>query len=221
MNLITVPRSIAKFQYATIRFPLNLVERNVFAHYLPEDAPVRLSFERALGSLDSVAGRILGDPSIGRRGEALSHRADFLEKATTLETKAEARRSEAEQKLRAEEEAAHRAKQEAERQRTEEVAAARRDEQQAKDEARQKAQARAKANKAQADREATQRVQAAENAKQAEHRRIAAQEKRTTVAPKQALADANKKQDAAQQQRDQADRLAKRAAAERKQRQNS
>jgi hypothetical protein len=121
MNLITVPRTIAKLEYAAMRLPLNLIERRVFAHYLPEDAPIRLSFERALGSLDSVAGRLLGDPSIARRGEALAHRADFLEKADTLETHAEMRRSEADHELRGEDEKALRSKRQAQRQQAEEI----------------------------------------------------------------------------------------------------
>ena len=66
-----VPRSIARLQYAAARLPFTLLGEQVVARYWDQDAPVRVGFERWLGSLDLVAGRFLGDDEISRRGLAL------------------------------------------------------------------------------------------------------------------------------------------------------
>jgi hypothetical protein len=66
-----VPRSIAKLQYAAARLPFTLLDEYVIARYWGQDAPVRMGFERCLGSLDLLAGRLLADDEISRRGETL------------------------------------------------------------------------------------------------------------------------------------------------------
>ena len=66
-----VPRSIVKLQYATARLPFTLLDEYVIARHWGQDAPVRMGFERWLGSLDLLAGRLLADGEISRRGEAL------------------------------------------------------------------------------------------------------------------------------------------------------
>jgi uncharacterized protein (DUF2267 family) len=69
-----VPRSIARLQYAAARLPFTLLDEWVVARYWDQDALVRTGFERWLGSLDVVAGRLLGDDAISRRGLALMRR---------------------------------------------------------------------------------------------------------------------------------------------------
>ena len=66
-----VPRSIARLQYAAARLPFTLLDERVVARYWDQDALVRVGFERWLGSPDLVAGRLLGDDEISRRGLAL------------------------------------------------------------------------------------------------------------------------------------------------------
>jgi uncharacterized protein (DUF2267 family) len=68
---LTVPRSIARLPYAAARLPFTLLDQGVVARYWEQDALVRVGFERCLGSLDLVAGRLLGDDEISRRGLAL------------------------------------------------------------------------------------------------------------------------------------------------------
>jgi hypothetical protein len=70
-----VPRRIAKLQYAAARLPFTLFDQRVVARYWDRDAPVRVGFERWLGSLDLLAGQLLGDDEISRRGQALIGRA--------------------------------------------------------------------------------------------------------------------------------------------------
>jgi hypothetical protein len=64
-------RNVAKEQYANVRKSLEAFEDRVVARYWDEDAPVRTSFARLLGSLDRLAGWLLDDREISRRGQVL------------------------------------------------------------------------------------------------------------------------------------------------------
>jgi hypothetical protein len=66
-----MPRGIAKLQYAAVRLPFTLLDERLIARYWDQDAIVRVGFERWLGSLDLLAGRLLGNDEISRRGLAL------------------------------------------------------------------------------------------------------------------------------------------------------
>lgn len=66
-----VPRSIAKLQYAAARLPFTLLDEFVVARFWGQNTPVRVGFERWLGSLDLLVGRLLADDEISLRGLAL------------------------------------------------------------------------------------------------------------------------------------------------------
>lgn len=66
-----VLRNLARLQYAAARLPLTVLDERVVARYWGQHAPVRVGFERWLGSLDVLAGRLLVDEEISRRGLAL------------------------------------------------------------------------------------------------------------------------------------------------------
>lgn len=66
-----VPRNLARLPYAAARLPLTVLDERVVARYWGQHAPVRVGFERWLGSLDVLAGRLLADEDISRRGLAL------------------------------------------------------------------------------------------------------------------------------------------------------
>jgi len=68
---LAVPRTIARLQYTAARLPFTLLDEGFIARYWDQEAPVRMGFERWLGSLDLVAGRLLGDDEIARQGLAL------------------------------------------------------------------------------------------------------------------------------------------------------
>ena len=68
---LAVPRNIVRLQYAAARLPFTLLNERVVARYWDQDAPVRVGFERWLGSLDLIAGRLLDDDEISRQGLAL------------------------------------------------------------------------------------------------------------------------------------------------------
>ena len=221
MTLITVPRRMAKLEYSAVRLPFTLLEEHVVARYCDDEARLRLRFERLLGSLDGVAGWLLADRDISRRGQALRRRAEFLAKADELDTKAQGRRAQAEQELQAGQAAARQTRQQAHAEMDGTIAAAYQREQEDKQQVRRLADARAQAKTAQAEQAAEKRAAKAEDAKQARQRRISAREDRVTAAPKQQLSDAAAKRSAAKDRRQEADRLGQLARREREARRTS
>jgi hypothetical protein len=219
MGILTVPRRVAKIEYSAVRLPLSLLERHVVARYIDEEAPVRLGFERLVGSLDGVAGWLLTDEAIARRGQALRRRTAFLAKAGQLDAEAQARRARAEKDLHAEQEATRQAREQARREADEKAAAALHQEQEETQHARRQAGARAWAETAQARLAADERAATADKAEQAAQRRISAHEERATAAPTQQLSDAVGKHASAEQLRGDANRLEQLAQSERNSRQ--
>ena len=74
MDPATTLRKLGKLQYAVARLPLSLLDNCVVRHW-HEDAVTRVGFERYLGSLDLLAGRLLADDAIRQRGRLLWHSA--------------------------------------------------------------------------------------------------------------------------------------------------
>ena len=81
MDLTTVPRILAKLEYSAVRLPIACLDEFVLAHYWDEDAPPRSDVRHFLGSLDEVAGWLLADGEIARRGETLLRRTRAPEPA--------------------------------------------------------------------------------------------------------------------------------------------
>jgi len=67
MDPVTTLRKLGKLQYAAARLPLSLLD-NCVARYWHEDAAARVGFERFLGTLDLLVGRLLADDAIRQRG---------------------------------------------------------------------------------------------------------------------------------------------------------
>jgi Carbohydrate-binding module 48 (Isoamylase N-terminal domain) len=74
MDPATTLRKLGKLQYAVARLPLSLLDASVVRHW-HEDAAARVGFERYLGTLDLLAGRLLADAAIRQRGWLLWHSA--------------------------------------------------------------------------------------------------------------------------------------------------
>ena len=74
MDLTTVPRILAKLEYSAVRLPIACLDECLLALYWDEDAPPRSDVRYFLGSLDEVAGWLLADDEIARRGETLLRR---------------------------------------------------------------------------------------------------------------------------------------------------
>ncbi len=85
-------RTIFALPYQIARTPLTLVDSQI-ARRLPKDSKPRLVFDRVLGSYDKLAGRVLADESIARRGNDRIERSDKRATAVALEREAEERRA--------------------------------------------------------------------------------------------------------------------------------
>jgi hypothetical protein len=221
MKLSTLPREAAKLQYVVVRAPLTLVERQIMVRYVADDASLRLRFERLLASVDSVAGKWLGDDGLSRRGAALAHRSAMLETAAELEAKAAQRKAHADQQLEASTDKAATERREAQERHAANIAAAARREKTATARARRQANSRAEAEKQEIAQRAQAKIEGAEQFKAAQRHRIAKRQREATLAPKQQLSDANGKKRDAATKRTEAKRLSALAGKERQQRQTS
>ncbi len=215
MGLTTIPRRVGKLEYSAARLPFTVVEQRVVGRYLDEQALVRIRFERLLGSLDGLAGWLLADDDISRRGRALRRRTEFLATANDLDKNAKARQAQAEWKLRSEQDNARQAREKVQRGFNEEIAAAYEAEQEQKRQAGREADEGADAETAQARRAAQIRAAEAEDAKRAEHERISAEEEEVTTAAEEQLSDAADRHRLVKYRREEADHLGQLAAGER------
>lgn len=214
MDVLTYPKKAVALEYRALSLPARLVETQVVTRLLEQDSVVRLSYERALGSLDETVGRLLGDADLERRGTALRRRTEVLERAVTLEQEAAQKAAEAQESLQQGSQAAR------ERRAAASKKAARRTtqalEQEKADKARiaEETDAREQAEKSRIEAQEKARAKAADDARRAEKARIAAAEKAVTAAPAAQLEDALEEQATSDAQRDKADTLAALAAKE-------
>lgn len=214
MNVLTIPRTAVALEYKALRYPAQLLETKVVAALLPEESSVRLAFERLLGTLDSTAGSLLADQGLKDRGRVLTRRADVVEKAASLEAKAQQRKEQADAQLRAETEQAQAKKAQAEQERKRKAEQLEAGKRAAKAAVEQTAQARKKAEK-EAIGSAVDATLAAERDRADEQKaRIDGQAQARTAAPKAELKTAVENTQAAQQHKADADRLAELADAE-------
>jgi hypothetical protein len=80
MDSANEPRNVAKEQYATMRQSLVALEERVAGRYWEKDTPIRMSFERLLGSMDRLAGWLFAD-NASRPAKVLPLRPESLESA--------------------------------------------------------------------------------------------------------------------------------------------
>ncbi len=85
--LITLPYELA-------RLPLVIVD-NRLSNRLPETSGPRVALDRAIGSADKLAGTLLGNRDIAKRGADRIERSDKLLSAARLEQEAATRREQA------------------------------------------------------------------------------------------------------------------------------
>jgi hypothetical protein len=80
--------------YELARLPVVVVDNNLSAR-LPETSRPRLLLDRSIGTADKVAGALLRNPEIARRGADRVERSGRLLDAARLQDEAEARREQA------------------------------------------------------------------------------------------------------------------------------
>jgi len=78
MNLFAMSRSMARLEYTAVRLPLTLLDERIVSRYWHDQGLSRLGFQRFLGSIDELAGWLLADDDISRRGQALTRRTWHL-----------------------------------------------------------------------------------------------------------------------------------------------
>jgi len=218
MSIVTIPRTILRFQYQFIRYPLQLIEERVVAR-MDAEAPARLVYERSLGVLDATVGNALGDARLKRSGASLAKRSDELARAARLEAAAKEEMRVADANLKASREDVVDEVQDARAERAQAVDDATTSAEKRKQAATQAAQKRAGDTKKEADDIAARLKKQAEAAKRADEQRIASAEKRVTAAADATLDDAKEKRDAAKAKRADADRLEQLADVEKEKRQ--
>ena len=91
MNFFAVWRSMAKLEYTAVRLPFTVLDERVVARYWHDQGLLRLGFQRFLGSVDELAGRLLADDDICGRGQALTRRTWHLAVADEPGTGVQAR----------------------------------------------------------------------------------------------------------------------------------
>jgi hypothetical protein len=218
MSIVTIPRTILRFQYQLVRVPLQLIEDRVVAK-MDAEAPARLVYERSLGVLDATIGNALGDPRLKRRGASLAKRSDELARASRLEADANEKVTQADAELKASRQEVVEDVQDARVAKEQAVDDARTAAEERKRAATEAAQKRAGATKKEADEAAARLKRSAETAKRNDEQRIESVEKRVTAAADTKLEDARAKRDAAQGKRADADRVEQLADVEKQKRQ--
>lgn len=218
MAITDLPFALLRIQYRIARTPLQLLEHSLIAR-MNTEAPARLLFQRAFGSLDATAGNLLRDGNLEESGIARIAQAAALGEAMRLDEEAEQKQQQASDELQQKREQAASAPQQARQEATERVKNARETADQRKAEAAQNAAQRTAQAKQRIDESANQKVQAAEKAKQsAQNRSKAAQNAEEAVAEAQ-LDDAADKRKAATGARAHAERLDDFSDAEKQKRQ--
>jgi hypothetical protein len=204
---MSVTRTLLAAEYAAMRLPLTLLESRVVTKYLPEESRFRLGFEKSLGSLDSIVGKVVGSADLTRRGAQLHHKAELRGTAVALEERAEAREATADAELRKAKAAAERKRTEAQERTQADVADLRRRQQEEKQAAAQQAQQKTEAAGAATVREAEKQVAQVDRQAAQQKQRIERQKQTRTAAPKAEFAGATELSAQAKKQRAAAERL--------------
>jgi hypothetical protein len=87
-------RTLIAAPYELARLPLVIIDKSL-ASRLPEASGARLTLNRAIGSADKVAGALIGDREIAKRGTDRIEHSDKVRTAARLEQEAATRRSQA------------------------------------------------------------------------------------------------------------------------------
>lgn len=220
MKITRVPLAVLGFQYRIARLPLQVIEDQMAAR-MGAEAPVRLFYERALGTLDATVGSMLGDSTLKMRGSALAERADSLSRAARLDAAATAKEERAGAELDATLDKAAEDQKQAQHAKLSDISDARTEAEQRKTAAAEAADKRTAAAKQQTDEVAAQRTRSVEEAKRDAQAKIRAREDKASAAARSKLDDAQAKRNDAESKRAQADRVEELADLEKQKRQTA
>ncbi|PZS14182.1 MAG: hypothetical protein DLM57_15130 [Pseudonocardiales bacterium] len=200
-------RTLLQLPYQAARIPLTVLDATLLKR-LPADSPPRLVFERLLGSLDIVAGRLLGDRGVEHRGAGLREHADTLSDAVKLEQDAEQRRRAAAGTVQEARRQASTLREDAQHRQREGVQEAVENERRDRGAATRRARTQASTAKQQADARAASRLEMIEQKRTSAEARADARTRRATTEAKANLSEAAQKKAGAASRRAEADELA-------------
>lgn len=180
---MSIASTLIALPYEVARFPLATLDRRL-THRLAEGSAPRLRIDRAVGSVDQLAGAVLHNDDIARRGAERIDRSARLAEAVRLEAEAEAARQAAHDLAVAGREKAARKRDAAARKIASAPAEAERTEERGKQRAAASAAKEAAAKKAAAAKQAADRSEAVEQRK----RRVDADAERTAKAARDEVA---------------------------------
>jgi hypothetical protein len=193
----TMINTLIALPYELARLPLTVVDKTL-AGRMDETSAPRVTFDRAIGSADKLAGALLSNRNLAQRGAKRLERSDKLVTAVRLEQQAEVRRTEAAQKLESGRDEAARKRQQAKGKAAAGLVEADAAEARAKQEAKTKATRSATAKKAAASKRAATKTATARSSKDeikdARETKQSAAEARADAERLSDLADAKKQE---------------------------
>ena len=207
--------TLISLPYELARYPLAFVDDRLTGR-LPDTLGNRVGW--ALGSADVLAGSLLRNPGIARRGADRVERSNQLLTAARLEEQAQARREEARAAEVSGFQEASRKRQAAQERAAKGLDEARAAEARGKEQAKERARQTAAEKKAAADQRATARTTAAEQRKQQVASVADAKQKNAQRRAKAELDDAREDQQVAQEAREDAERLSELTEAKKQER---
>ena len=202
----TMISTLIALPYELARLPVVIVDKNL-SDRLPESSGPRVGLDRAIGAADKLAGTLLGNRAIARRGADRIERSVKLVTAARLEHEGEARREQAQQAAVAGRRQSAAKRRAAQRRAATGLAAAATAEARGKQEAKAKAAATAAANKAAADQRAADRAGKVEERRERAVSAAEAKKQGTQRGVEDDLADARTTKRTAAARRSDADRL--------------
>lgn len=221
MDVLIVPKTLASLEYTALRLPLTFVEKQLVARLLEPESSARLSFEKALGTLDVTVARWIGDDDRASRGRVLSRRADVLTKAVQLEHKAAAHKEQATGTLQQAKDTAEHQREQAEQRVKDDLHSIRTEQRSDKRAAQEKAAEQTSANTAAVERERAAKLDAEKSRLEGRVKAVDARTSARTAAPAAQLHDAVEVSRSAAEQEQTATRLSQLADGEKDRRRNN
>lgn len=212
-TLIALPYEIA-------RLPLRIVDTTL-GDRLPEASGARVALDRAIGTTDRLAGSVLRNPALTRRGADRLERTDKVLLAARLEEEADAKRARAQQSAAAGRDEAARKRRAAQQRATDAVDEAKATEVRGKQQAHVQATRTAEAKKSAAADKASSRKSAVEQRKDRAETAAQAKKRAAVREAKAEIDQARETKQEAEQARSDADQLVDLAEARKKARKES
>lgn len=197
---MNITNTLIMLPYELARLPLTTID-GVLSRQLPESSLPRTTLGRAIGSADKLAGALMRNDQLARRGADRLERSAKLAKAENLEAQAESQREEASEVVEAARQEAARKREAAAERAAAALVEAKEAELKGKEDAAAAAKKTAAAKKAAADKTAASRTKTVQQRKASVDASAEAKKKASRRAAKVVLDEARESKDAAAKDR--------------------